>query len=371
MAKREKNEELQALYDKGAHIYSISKINTIADCLFEAYNAYVLHDRGQNGIYGILGTKIHDKLEQIINEEANADELPDVLNQELMDLDMLGIEFPKDFKGNNSIRDNWIADMQHFCKNFVPPQGYFDTEELFIYKLSDDRYVQGYIDLIKHNDDGTISIFDWKTSSKFSAKDLLHHGRQLVLYAITKEAQGEKIKDVAWIMLKYCKVTFWGKKRSTSKELSKIEKVINRAKLVSELKNNLEVDLIKAGYDDLDIELMLDKALKENSLKSLPLEIQEKYKIEPYICTYAITEELKAECLDYINQQADIFESTDQTSDKNFPPRKFTKINSKGKETEDTFFCHVLCNYRNSCKHIKLFDELKQLKKTDKDNDLF
>ena len=221
MAKRDKDPRLQALFDAGKYVYSISKCNTIEECLYEAYNTYILHQKGTNGIYGILGTRIHDKLEEIINGTATANELPDVLNQELLDLDMLGIEFPKDFKGNDSIRNNWIADMKHFCQTFQPPKGTFKTEELVIYPLcnSDDkddpnRYVQGYIDLIRENSDGTISIYDWKTSTDFKQSDLIHHGRQLVFYALAKEAEGYTVRDVSWIMLKYCEVKFMGKKRA-------------------------------------------------------------------------------------------------------------------------------------------------------------
>lgn len=373
LAKREKDTRLQELFARGAKVYSISKINTIAECLYEAYNAYILHNKGQNGIYGILGTKIHDKLEQIINNEASALELPETLNQELLDLDMLGITFPKDFKGNDSIRDNWVADMKHFCKTFVPPKGTFDTEELFIYPLSNDRYVQGYIDLIRHNADGTISIYDWKTSSKFSADDLLHHGRQLVLYAIAKEAQGEIVRDVSWIMLKYCKVTFLGKKRSNSKELTQIEKIVNRGKLVQELRNNLEYDLSAAGYDEIDAECMLTHALQENSLDSLPEQIRANYKITPYVQQYPITEELKKECLSYINQYAELFETLDSSSDTQYPPRSFVRVSSRGKESEDIFFCTTLCNYRNSCKYIQDYKAKKAVEtnKEDWEENLF
>ena len=135
MAKRELDPRLKELYAAKKKVYSISKINTIEECLYEAYNAYVLKDRGQNGIYGILGTKVHDKIESIVKGEATPDELPGTLKEELSDLEMLGIEFPKDFKGNDTIRNNWVADMSHFCKTFIPPEGKFDTEELFIYKL--------------------------------------------------------------------------------------------------------------------------------------------------------------------------------------------------------------------------------------------
>ena len=245
MAKREKDPRLQALYDAKKHVYSISKCNTIEECLYEAYRQYILHDKGTNGIYGILGTKIHDQLERIVKGEETPGTLPDVLNQELLDLDLLGLEFPKDFKGNDSIRNNWIADMKHFCQTFTPPKGKFRTEELVLYPLRKtiqsteptDRYIQGYIDLIRENADGTISIYDWKTSAKFKPDDLLHHGRQLVFYALAKETEGETVRDVAWIMLKYCQVSFMGKKRPNSKTKTEIVKVLNRGKLISELKS--------------------------------------------------------------------------------------------------------------------------------------
>jgi len=130
MAKRETDPRLQELYDTGCPVYSISKCNIINECLYEAYNTYVLRRKGINNIYGVLGTRIHDKLEQIIKGESSADELPDTLNQELLDLEMLNIQFPKDFRGNDSVRDNWIADMTHFCKTFEPPKGKFKTEQL-------------------------------------------------------------------------------------------------------------------------------------------------------------------------------------------------------------------------------------------------
>lgn len=369
MAKREKDPRLQKLFDEGKNIYSISKCNTIDECLYEAFNTYVLHKKGTNGIYGILGTKIHDKLEEIINGSAQAEELPDVLNEELLDLDMLNIQFPKDFKGNDSIRNNWIADMAHFCKTFQPPKGKFTTEELVLYKLSDNRYVQGYIDLIRENSDGTISLYDWKTSTDFKSAELLHHGRQLVFYALAKEAEGFKVKDVSWIMLKYCEVKFMGKKRSNSKNKSEIVKVLNRGKLVSELYHHLENDLIEHGYDEIDIEIMLKKALKDNSLESLPPEISEKYTIKPYIRRYEITDEIRQETIDYLNKIAEQFESLDQTDEKQWPPRQFTRINGSGNEVEDTFFCNNLCNFRNTCVHLKRFNDQWALRKLDKDED--
>lgn len=67
---------------------------------------------------------------------------------------MLGLDFPHDFRGGTSIRDKWVADMTNFCKTFYPPNGKFETEQLLILRVNENRALQGYIDLLRHNDDG-------------------------------------------------------------------------------------------------------------------------------------------------------------------------------------------------------------------------
>ena len=110
--------------------------------------------------------------------------MPGVLKSELEDLEMLDLNFPKDRQGGDSIRDSWVADMSHFCSNFTPPKGKFETEQFVLYKVNDDRYVQGFIDLIRKNADGTIRIDDTmctgcglcETLCKFNAIELLKAG---------------------------------------------------------------------------------------------------------------------------------------------------------------------------------------------------
>lgn len=369
IVERERDERIQKLYDENRQVYSISKVNTIQNCLYEAYKTYIEEDRGKNGIYGLLGSKIHDILEGIMVGENTKHDLLPALNSELSDMEMLNINFPKDFNGGDAIKDNWVADMSHFCKNFIKPSGKFTTEELVIYKINEDRYMQGYIDLIKHNKDGTISIYDWKSSTDFKKADLLQHGRQLVFYGLAKEAEGFDVKEVAWIMLKYVKVEFMGKARSNSKKETKLTKIFNRGKLVSGLETHIENDLYKLGYGEIDSDIILSNAIANNDMGLLPQEIQDKYIIKPYVRKYEITEELKKETLDYINKTANIFESLGEDENK-WKPRSFTKVNKSGNEREDTFFCNVLCNHRDTCKHIKKFNDLKMINKIDED-DLF
>lgn len=365
MAKRELDPKLKELYNNNKKVYSISKLNTIDNCLYEAYRTYVLHEKGKNGVYGILGGKIHDVLEKIVNGEAKCEDLPDALEAELAELDMLNIDFPKDAKGGDAIRNNYIVNMNHFCHNFTAPKGRFKTEELVIYQVDEDRYLQGYIDLIRYNKNGSIDIYDWKTSAQFKKDELIHHGRQLVFYAMAKEAEGFSVNKVAWIMLKYCEVSFKGKKRSNSKSRSDMTKVVERRNLIKDLKQYILDDLLNAGYDECDSEMMLSQALKNNNFSNLPQEIQDNYKVKPYVREYELTDEIRQECLDYINAKADLFESLDAEDEDEWEHRPFKLAIKDGKEKEDIFYCCSLCNHRETCQHIKEYKEQRDIVKED------
>lgn len=362
MGQRELDPRLKALFDAKKKVYSISKLNTIDQCEYQAYLSYVKHVKQSSSCYSILGTRVHDCLEAIINGNSTEDDLLPALDKELEDMEMLGIDFPKDRNGGTTIRDNWLADMKDFCASFVKPKGKFETEQLFIYQLDSEHYLQGYIDLIRYNSDGTISIFDWKTSSQFSTKDLIHYGRQLVLYSMGKEQEGYKVKNVAWIMLKYAEVSWRGKARKTAKTETTIKKVFNRGKVLKELKPYLETDLEKLGYSEVDIEILLEDAVKRNSWDKLPEEVRNKYTIKPYVRYYELTDVLKQETLDYINTRIAQFESKSD-SEVDWEPVEITKKNE--------FFCNTLCGYRNFCKYIADYNNTKEEPQKDELDDLF
>ena len=362
MAQRELDPRLKALFDAKKKVYSISKLNTIDQCEYQAYLSYVKHAKQSSSCYSILGTRIHDCLEAIINGESTEEDLLPALDKELEDMEMLGIDFPNDRNGGTTIRDNWIADMKDFCTSFVKPKGKFETEQLFIYQLDPDHYLQGYIDLIRYNSDDTISIFDWKTSSQFATKDLIHYGRQLVLYSMGKEQEGYKVKNVAWIMLKYAEVSWRGKARKTAKTETTIKKVFNRSKVLKELKPYLETDLEKLGYNEIDIEILLEDAVKLNSWDKIPEEVRNKYTIKPYVRYYELTDELKQETLDYINTRIAQFESK-SNSEVDWEPVKITP--------KDDYFCRNLCGHRLHCKYLTDYLNTKEDPKKDELDDLF
>ncbi|MEY8366559.1 PD-(D/E)XK nuclease family protein [Anaerovoracaceae bacterium 41-7] len=364
MAKRVKDVRLIELEEAGIKPYSISKLNAIDGCLLEAYFTYKEHNRGRNSIYGVMGAKIHDVLEEIYNDTATKEDLLPALKKELVDADLIGVDFPKDMKGGTAIKDNWIADMESFCKSFEKMKGDFSTEEFLILKVSDSRYLIGYADLIQIVDEENkvIDIYDFKTSAKFKKDDLKHHGRQLIVYGLAKAQEGYEIRRLAWIMLKYVKVQFDGYKRVNSKSKSKITKVIQRCKFAKEMCPVVEKMLYDAGCDELDVEIMIANFLEENSLSVLPDEIRNQITVEQYIEEYPFSEELQQEALDYINDRADKFEELWDKPMEQWVPVEINR--------SQEFYCNNLCKHRDSCHELQRYNLLVTLEETD-DEDLF
>ena len=364
MAERDTNEKLQELFNNNIPVYSFSRLECMHGCLYEAYRTYVMKDKANQlqNVYSILGGNTHDVLEAITKGEATEEDLLPTIQQDLSELEMLDINFPSDI-----IRDSWIADMTHFCKTYKAPKGKFETEQFFLYETPNKNYIQGYIDLIKHNSDGSISIYDYKTSSMYKGEDIKKHGRQLVLYAIGKEAEGFTVKNVAWIMLKYCEVKYIGKKTSRSKEEIELSKVLERKNIIKELNDVIIDKLEKQGLDEIDIECIMMTAKEKNEI---PKEIAEEFKIIPYVMKYELSDETRKDTIDYIDETIEMWEGMDGDIEANYPPRPFQKTQKNGKVVDDTFYCNMLCGYRKVCPHLRKFLDTKENNNTE-DNDLF
>ena len=287
MAERKVDPRLQELWNKGVNVYSFSKLSSIEECLYGAYLTYILKQKGKDSCYSLAGSATHEVLENITNDLATEEDLLPTIQATLDELEILGLPFPKDRKGEDSIRDGWVADMEYFCKHYVKPKGKFETETFFLYKTDADIYLQGFLDLTQIHKDDSISIYDYKTSSMFSKEELPHKARQLVIYALAKEQEGYKVRRVAWIMLKFSKVDFIGKKTSRSVKESEISKVIENKKIVEELEKHIIHKLEQLGYDGLDIECIMKKAMEENEI---PSEVADQFKVRPYVMEYEITE---------------------------------------------------------------------------------
>jgi len=333
-------------------------LDCINQCAFQAYKKYVLHEKEKPNIYSSLGGRTHDVLEGITNGTNTEGDLLSAIQDELEDMDMLGIEFPLDRNGENSIRENWIKDMEHFARTYVAPKNKkLKAEEMVLYKSPNDVWLQGFLDLQWIHKDGSVSIYDFKTSTLYNGKDIASHARQLILYALAKEQEGVKVRNVAWIFLKYLSVTFQGYKTSKSKQKTEITKHIERRKLYSELEKYFRTDLEEMGMDSLDVELILDKTKQACIIGAdLPEELKDKYTIKPCVISVDLTRDAIDECIKYIEDTVKMWESLDSADEKNYSPCKFTKIvSSTGKEVLSCFFCSSLCGFSDNCYHYKDF----------------
>jgi RecB family exonuclease len=354
MAVRARDPEIAKIKQSGGKIYSISKCNTIDNCLYEAYMQYISDIPPDDSVYGVLGSGVHDTLEKIMNGKADESELAMSLAQDLQKAEQKGLNFPKDKNGGDSIREKWVADMTDFCEKFRRLPGEFETERLVLYPLDDKHYVQGYIDLVKHNEDGTVDIYDWKTSSNFSAADLKHHGRQLAIYKTAMEHMGYTVNRTAWIMLKYIAVTDTVTGRIYP---------ASRSQTVKDMQKPLISILKKQGMDD---ETAVLKVSTYGSLDDINREFGNRFTTDLYIRDYTVTEETEKECLNYINNKIKVWEHHEKENWKDIAPRDFIAVSGKGNIREDTFYCNNLCGYRKKCKYIENFNHSR-----DEDDGLF
>lgn len=352
---RARDERLQKLLDEGVKLYSISKLNTMDQCPYQAYLNYVEHEPQKNNIWAICGSAIHDALQECVDEQLQDTSIvAEAVQEELENADIQGIAFPKDRNGMDSIRENWIANMTRFAKEFKTPKGKFETEQLCIYRINDKAAMHGYIDLIKYNKDKSLWILDWKTSSNFDKNHLKSAGRQLAFYALAKQQEGFEVKKVSWVMLKYC-VTKWKLKNDKIKE-----KVSEWRNYIKDLRSVIEKKLVDAGYDELDIDVYIHEALDQNSMAPLPDEVKELFTTSIYVRDYELTDEVIEETKEYINKMISEFETRGE-DEKNFPPCNVSK---------DSFFCASLCGYgKEKCKYYQ--DYCAQFVKEDDDIDLF
>lgn len=364
-------EKLEELKNNGEEVYSISRLDAINNCLYASYFTYVLHDRGKDNVYSALGSATHECLEEIVNGIKTEEDLIKAVDFELENIEILGLEFPKDRNGEDTIKDNWVADMKHFCETYSAPKNEkLKTEELFLYQAPNGKWLQGFIDLQRINADGSIDIYDYKTSSMYKGEELKKHQRQLILYALGKEQQdGCTINSVNWNFLKYANVEFLGFKTVKSKNKTEITKVIERRKIGSEMAKFVERDLADNGFDEVDIDVILHELRQTNKFDCLPDCIRDNYKIKPCIVSGELTQETRQECIEYIENTIGLWEFLNENRKSDFPPRKFTKTNKQGIEKPDYFFCVNLCSHFDKCEYIQEY--LDTLQEDDDEEDLF
>lgn len=235
--------------------YSYSRLTTFEQCNYSYFKQYILKENGSDNVYSLLGSVTHDVVEALQENKMTIEEGLNKFDDEWELARVLGFKFI-----SNKVEENYIASIRHYIANFEPIHGTSCEIEKKIELDVDGHKLVGYIDLVIHNSDGTVSIYDFKTSSKFEKSKLDKYGRQLVIYALAMEQLGYKVRNVHWAMIKYASIAGKG----------------NRTKTVQ----RSEIDL----FDEC----------------------------QPLFVTYEITEENKQKCKEWIVNTIEEIESKDE-----------------------------------------------------------
>lgn len=180
-------------------LYSFSRLTTFHTCKYSYYLTYVLKLKRENNIYGFLGGKVHEILESLQREEISNYEAIDKFNNNFECGEILGMDFPTE-----SSKEKYKMAITNYLENYkrVDVDEYY-IEEYFEIPIGGVK-MRGYIDLYTISD-GVIDVYDYKTSSKFSKKDLETKKLQLIIYAIAlqKKYPNLKIRNLYFDMCKY------------------------------------------------------------------------------------------------------------------------------------------------------------------------
>ena len=319
------NGELKKLRNKGAKIYSISRINNFNTCKRGYYYTYIDKKKQKDGVYSLLGSAAHEDLEHLY--DGSTEELErSSFDTEWLKAELFGINFPSE-----KIKENYKKDMDEHYKIYKKMQGEFISELGFILKLDELHYLTGYIDLLKLREDGKVEIYDFKTSAMFKGEKLVSAGRQLIIYQeALRQLYGLETLTNGWIMLKYVEVKIGNNKPKLA---------VSAREWVSKCKSQIKTLMKKEGIEALISDMLLAQAVETNSIDCLPKEVQDKIKVKTYFLPYDITNELVDETLLYINNTIKEIEKIDNDIEKWTP-------------CPNEFFCKNLCGFgEEHCKY--------------------
>ena len=290
---RKTNEELQALKEHYGvkELWSFSKVNKFLTSPYEYYLKYILHikeDR-RDGIYTTSGGTIHDILEKFYRGEIKYEDMITSYEGALFLFDQAELKYNKtDEEKNAKIANKYEDCIRHFFKYHKPFTQKAMIEQFAVTKIGDNIF-QGYIDFVFQDEDGTVTILDWKSSTIYTGAKVLKEGKQLLIYAQSLIQHGmpmDKIK-ICWNFLKYINVSFIQQNGKPK------ERQIERNAIGSSLANTIKTKMkATKNYTEEEINSYLEFVITTNSLDGLPEEIKTQFTVEDCLVYIPLTEEI-------------------------------------------------------------------------------
>lgn len=294
-------------------LWSFSRFDTYRTSKFEYLLRYIQHKPENNEIisaYAPLGGAVHDLIEGLYDGKYKLEQLENEFDDIwTTNIEIVDLKFDRcDSNKNNNIKTKYYKSLLHFFKNYQQLPYKMLNEQYLIIKINDSIVFNGYADAIYADENRVYTIVDYKTSSKYSAKSLIAHSAQLVLYSEALRQAGipkDKIR-CCFNFLKYVDI-------DCEQVNGKIKtRTIERSEIGTALSASAKVWLKKYGYEE-DMLMYLDALAQSNDIKVLPEEVQQKYVVRDcyvYIDNiWNLYEKLKEEIITTI---AEINEKTEQ-----------------------------------------------------------
>jgi len=356
MGERKTKEQIKRLQKKYNvdRLWSWSRYNSYKTDPYGFMLHYIKHEpETRQNIYGVSGGICHDILEQFYLGETTYENMVNMYEDRLFEMNVADLKYDRnDEEKNKKIAKKYETCMRLFFQEHVPVTANVKTEQFVIIKVGE--YVfQGYIDFVHKEEDNYI-VTDFKTSTIYSGAKILKEGGQLILYAESLIQKGVPLENILcrWNFLKYCTVqmTLKGKVKEKGLHKTKTTKSL-RQEWVSDISTNMKMWLKEAGYEELEIEDIVQTAIENNTLENLPEHIKNKYSVDDCYVYVPITQEVIDELKsDIINTLDEIVEKEKEYAKTKDDSLFWTEID-KSKE----YYFYALCGYNRS--QHKPFDE--------------
>lgn len=297
---RKTHEELKALCEKlmVEFLWSWSRYHCYKQDTWEYFLKYVLHikeDRA-NSIYCVSGGNVHEIIEQLYTDKIKYKDMPELYEDSLFTMNCAELKYNRsDAEKNEAVANKYENCIRHFFKNHNLITSPHFVEKFITIKITDDIYMQGYVDMLvvekykdeNGNDRKRVRIIDWKTSSLYRGKKVDEECGQLVLYAEgIRQMLGLPLEDIVceWNFLKYVTATI------EQKNGKKKDRYIERNVIGESLINTAKMWLKNFGYED-EVEKYIDEMVINNNIDCLPDEVREKFEIKDCYVQVLLSEE--------------------------------------------------------------------------------
>lgn len=249
--KKINNPIYKKLRDEKSVLWSFSRCNGYTECPYSYYLSKTRRHDSIDNVYNLSGSLAHDIMEKHYTEEPmSPTKMEEVFSNGMLRILSNGYRFM-----SNKIEVSYLENMRHYFATFETDVRIKECEKfvalpLWKYEPSlKDQFFQGWCDSILYNNDGTVSIGDFKTSTIFVGKDLIKKSKQLILYAIAYEyLYKTKVKSIFFDFMKYAEVSVNGKKKIVErKELPFVTydvNSLNKAYKFVELTDDIKKDAI-------------------------------------------------------------------------------------------------------------------------------